>query len=117
MLRHNRVPTPRGYPVNLQSAILRSAMFCRPRVRFWALLTLSLLAACGSDAGPAALAPSQSLAATAPQVAAPATATALPVATRPAPATAAAQPTASTSTEQTATPAAARDIPESTTAE
>ena len=78
-------------------------MFRRPRLRFWALLTLSLLAACGSDAGPAALAPSQSSAATAPQVAAPPTA--------------ATQPTAATSTDQTATPAAARDIPESVTAE
>jgi hypothetical protein len=92
-------------------------MFRRSRVRFWALLMVSLLAACGSDARPAALAPSQSPAATAPQAAAPATASTLPVATRPAPATAATQPTASTSADQTATPAADRDIPESVTAE
>lgn len=90
-------------------------MFRHSRVHFWALLMVSLLAACGSDAKPATLAPSQSLAATAPQAAAPATASTLPSATRSVPVTA--QPTASISTEQTATLANDRDIPESVTAE
>jgi multidrug efflux pump subunit AcrA (membrane-fusion protein) len=90
-------------------------MFRLPRLRFWALLMLSLLAACGNAAGQAAP-PNPSPAAIAPQAAVPATANTLP-ATRPAPATAAAQPTAATSTEQTAAPAANRDIPESVTAE
>jgi protein-disulfide isomerase len=90
-------------------------MFRRTICTFWALLALSLLAACGDAAGPAALVPSQSPATPAPQAP---TAQASPVATRPAPTAVAAQPTTLASAGQTAAPPAADGgIPESVTAE
>jgi len=83
-------------------------MFDRRIVYCWALLALGLLAACGGDTRPAAQAPSQTPAATAPQ---PPATTSGPTATQP-------MPAVSPSAGQDATaPAASDNIPQSVTPE
>jgi protein-disulfide isomerase len=87
-------------------------MLRRIRISIWALLALSLLAACGNSAGPAA--PVASRATDTPAAPAAAAATSAPATARPAATTAASPPTAAA---QPSAAAQAASIPEGVTAE